>query len=1299
MKQNIQLLPLFLLTWLFALNLQAQTYVKASADLSTVDLKAIPSNAKWMLSTDGTATGKNLSIDFSKKSLEVVINIASCTTKLENILSVGQDIANWKGNNLHFYFVPDKNPISIIDGGNNLITERLRSAWVNKNNNQTALNTYVDDKVTTLTILLTKDGYYVDGQLQSTSTSALATTTPTTLQIGSLEGQNRSRATYKSIRLVDYTEPAKPSAFDAWTIDPTKYEDQKEPAHTTFMPYPNVANMKADAAHYAQPWLPTDESKALVQSLNSTEGGNEWMFCYVKGTTSSPGLTPFFEKDYEQSAGYNANNWKPIRVPLSWEMAGYGLPVYTNVGYPFKYNPPKAIESHSKTNETDNNATGFYRRHFTLNDTWKDKRVFIHFDGVYSAAVVWVDGTYVGYSQGSNTDAEFDITAALEKNADGTLKTGNDHQHQLSVRVYRWCDGSYLEGQDMWHLSGIHRDVYLVATPKVFVADHVIKTDLAADATSGNMNVALSIDNRDHASGTQKTFDVTLADADGQTIATKRVAYTSTATTPRQTLNITFTGLTALHPWTAETPYLYNVTVCQRNDNGAEEMAFNTKYGFRNIRLTRNETVVYVNNQRVFFKGVNTQDTHPEYGRAIDVPTMLRDLTMMKQANINTVRTSHYPRQPKMYAMMDALGFYVMDEADVECHYAWRQGSNALTKSDTWAAQYIDRNERMVKRDRNHPCVVFWSLGNESGSGTNFEKAYKAVKALDARPIHYEGTTSWGESSATSDLYSDMYPTVSSVASKAGGYQSRPYFICEYAHAMGQAVGNLKEYWDAIEGSKGIIGGCIWDWVDQALYKVERYKGVVEDKMLNGFHRWTAGYDYNATDQGSGFQGNFLNNGLITPNRQWTAKLTEVKKVYQHVAFTAFNASTKTVTVKNKYAFTTLSASTHNIVFRVLRNGHLVEEGTVSTFSDIAPGASATIALPIATTTTDGAEYLVNIGLCLKEATAWAEAGYCVADEQLVLAQQSALPTLEAHTAAGGSLTVTGNTVKGTDAEGKNFAVTFNDKGLITQWMYNGNSVLYADANGTVMSGAAPDLNTQRNIDNDKGTTSLITTSSAATSTRITKALTKDATTGNATLSMKGSTINMSYTINYTFYPDATIDMAVSFSAITSRRRMGLGMQLAPGFENVEFYARGPRSNYVDRKTGSYLGRFTTTVDDMVEENIHPQTFGDHEDLRQLLLTNNALGLCLDIKVAGRAAFSLSHFDESAWVNENADMWSKPTHWYDLKRQPQLFTHIDYYQRGLGNNSCQGDVVLSKYECPKEGEYWLRVKPLQQPTQ
>lgn len=1073
------------------------------------------------------------------------------------------------------------------------------------------------------TYYLTYDGTN-GGKLGRTTSSSSATAFGFIFVDGSTGGGTEGGGSTEGGGGTGTTTPNHGSFSVSWISNQSKVSDHKEDAHATFIPYASVEQLKADALHYEQPWQQPDETKAEYINLNGT-----WKFKYVAGTSYGPGSSEFQAKDY------NDNSWGTIRVPLSWEMANYGKPVYTNVGYPFRDNAPNANVGWTTYGVTDHNATGFYRRTITIPESWNDKRVFIHFDGVYSAAVVWVNGKYVGYSQGSNTDAEFDLT--------GFVTTGDN---QLSVRVYRWCDGSYLEGQDMWHLSGIHRDVYLVATPKVFVSDHYITASLNTAATSGSMNVKLTVDNRDK-SQTSKTYEVTLLDRDGKQVATATQTYSGSSTV---TQDVNLSGLSGLHPWSAEDPYLYTVLVSQKNADDAEEMAFATKYGFRNI--TKSGNLIYINGKRVFFKGVNTQDTHPEYGRAIDIETMLRDITMMKQANVNTIRTSHYPRQPKMYAMMDAFGLYCMDEANVECHY-----NQKLSSNNSWQTAMDDRTTRMVMRDRNHPSVIFWSLGNECGQGTNFKGTYNICKNLDSRFVHYEGYMSY------SDLGSSMYPKVSDVKSNKSGYSGKPYFICEYAHAMGQAVGNLKEYWDVIEQSTGVIGGCIWDWVDQSIYKPSDLDNGTKTK--NGFHNWASGYDYNSTDGiNYGFQGNFLNNGIITPDRAWTSKLTEVKKVYSNVTFSK-NGST--LTVNNKNSFIDLSG--YMLTYQLLCDGCLQEEGILPSPSATA-GSSANVTLPNFSTDNNH-EYLLNVQLRLKNSTLWADAGYIVADEQFSLTDRKEV-TAGNYTANEGSVSVSGNTVNITTGDGKKSTISFSN-GKLNSWSYNGTSLIYA----------APDFNSYRDIDNDRWDGSF----QNSTSTSVTSSLTE---VGNvAKMSMKGGSI---YTIDYTIYPDATIDMKVTFTSNSNYRRVGLGMQFPGGFENVEYYARGPWSNYVDRKTGSYLGRYVTTVDDMIEENIHPQTYGDHQDLRELILSNG--NVALTIKTGGNVAYSLSHYDETQYCGTGDTMWSDGKHWYGLSKSNQIFAHFDYWQRGLGNGSCGGDSCLNKYLCPSGSySYTLRFTP------
>lgn len=1022
----------------------------------------------------------------------------------------------------------------------------------------------------------------------------------------------------------------------SWVADQTVYAKYKEEAHATFMPYASTADLKADV-NYHKPWL-TPENNTEYQSLNGT-----WKFKFNSGSNGRPGSHDYY------SETLNDSGWDDIKVPLSWEMANYGKPVYTNVGYPFYPNyVPSANYGRDGLYTNVHNATGFYRRTMNIPADWSDKRIFLHFDGAYSAIVVWVNGNFVGYSQGSNTDAEFDLT--------GFVSTGDN---QLSVCVYRWCDGSYLEGQDMWHLSGIHRDVYLVATPKTFVSDHVITFSASnTAATAGSMSVALTMDNRDGGSAT-KTVDVTLLNDEDNVIASGSTSFSmSSATTSTKT--VTLSGLSGLKAWSCEEPNLYTVLISQKDANGNEEMAFSTRYGFRNI--TKSGNTVLINGQRVYFKGVNTQDTDPLTGRALRLETMLRDVQLMKQANINTVRTSHYPRQPKMYTIFDAYGLYCMDEADVECH-----GMQDLSSNSTWRNAMNDRTERMVKRDRNHPSVIFWSLGNECGAGSNFSTIYNNVKSLDSRLIHNEQNQSY------SDLGSNMYPTVSAVSSNKTGYNGMPYFICEYEHAMGNSVGALQEYWDIIESSSGIIGACIWDFVDQSIYDpVKIAAGTLKDS--NGFNYFVSGYDYNNENWAVGFQGNFLNNGIIMADRQWSAELAEVKNVYKNVTFSSLNG--KTLTIKNKNNFANLNK--YALQWFVLKDGRRVQSGIVS-MPSIAAGASGTVTVPYNITTESGSEYILHVQLCLKEDEMWAYKGYPVAEGEFTLQTwPSTLPTVSAS----GSVTVGTSKVSGTTATGKSWSIGISS-GKITSWTVGGKSVI----------AAGPDFNSYRDIDNDRSISYSFTNSS---STSVTSSLKQSG--KNATMTVSGSATNCTYTAAYTFYPDGTVDMRVTFSPNGNLRRMGMGMSFASGFEQVEYYGRGPWSNYSDRKTGSWLGRYSTTVDDFMEEFPHPQTFGDHQDMRELILTNsNGLKVTVSTPTTTeggaktvrepQVAFSLGHFDETYWCDASDNMWSVKQHWQDLTKQSQVYAHFDYCQRGLGNRSCGGDDALSNYQCPTSGSY------------
>ena len=553
--------------------------------------------------------------------------------------------------------------------------------------------------------------------------------------------------------------------------DETRFEENKEKGHATYIPYFSEQEMLADKEFYATPWV-YNQSKAMML-LNG-----DWYFNFVPQPSERP--LDFYKEDYDVSS------WATIPVPSNWEMQGYDRPIYCNVEYPHSNTPPY-IDARKGFNDGGKNyginPVGSYVRYFNLPEGWDKQRTFIQFNGIYSAALVYLNGKYVGYTQGSNNVAEFDLTSYLRPG-----------QNKLAVQVFRWSDGSYLECQDMFRMSGIFRDVYLYNTPLVSVRDHYItsRLDASADYRQGEMQVELTLDNRGRLKG-EKELVVRLSDPSGKVVAEteQTVRFSERETTCKVKTDFRVKNLSL---WTAETPNLYTVSVIQRA-GGKDEMAFSTKYGFRDIEVRG--PLVYINGKRVFFKGVNRHDSHPLYGRAVTVESMLQDVLLMKRNNINTIRTSHYPNASKMYAMFDYYGLYTMDEADLEDH-----ANQSISDMPSWIPAFVDRIDRMVLRDRNHPSVIFWSLGNECGGGNNFQACYDVAKRLDPRPVHHESTRDGKEFGGNrfSDLYSKMYPSMGWMDQYVNSFD-KPMFICEYAHAMGNAIGNLTEYCNIIESS------------------------------------------------------------------------------------------------------------------------------------------------------------------------------------------------------------------------------------------------------------------------------------------------------------------------------------------------------------------------------------------------------------------------------------------------------------------------------------------------------------------
>lgn len=1023
-----------------------------------------------------------------------------------------------------------------------------------------------------------------------------------------------------------FEQVEKPKLVSPYWEDETVFAEHKEPGVATYIPYDSQEAMLADRAHYERPWEVPENSRFLLLNGN-------WKFDFAPDPSSRP-QEFYLESDF--------STWDSIPVPSNWEMYGYDRPIYCNVEYPHSNTPPFILARPGYNDGGENyavNPVGSYVREFTLPADWSGRRTFIHFGGIYSAAFVWLNGEYVGYTQGANNVSEFDLTPFLRAG-----------KNTLAVQVFRWSDGSYLECQDMFRMSGIFRDVFLFNVPLVAVRDHYVTTTLNDDYTKASLDVALTIDNRDNLPA-KKEVCARLFSPEGTLVAEARG---ETAAKDGEEVRL---SLEVENPalWNAEQPNLYTLHVVQFQD-GAEEMAFSTKVGIREVEIK--QSLVYINGRRVFFKGVNRHDTSPTGGRAVTTDEMLRDVVLMKQNNINTIRTSHYPNAARMYSMFDYYGLYVVDEADLEDH-----ANQSISDMPSWIPSFVDRIDRMVLRDRNHPCVVMWSLGNEAGGGGNFAFCYEAAKKLDSRPVHYEGTRgteSYG-GGKYSDFYSKMYPGIAWMNAHTSDLD-KPMFICEYAHAMGNAIGNLSDYWRIIEASNACIGGCIWDWADQAIYEPL--------ELREGIYRLRTGYDFPGPHQG-----NFCSNGIVSPTRQEGAKLAEVKAAHQFVKFDSMKADAETnsveLTLTNAYAFENLSA--FELHYEVLSDGFVQGSKTLS-LPAVEPGESATLKLKLPKTNlkkagAEGREILLNLGVRWREAQTYAEAGHEVARKQYVLTKRAPLPAVTtASSAPALQQTDDGSTVT---IANEAISLSFDKAtGQLSSLKFAGREV--------VAGGEGFLYDNHRWIENDRFT-------------RVANGL-EDV--GTVAVSESNGTYVVRTTrggslcetaIDYTVYPQGIVDISAEFlPKQASLRRAGLVCHLDSTLRQVDYFAAGPYENYNDRRDGTSLGRFSATVETLGDHYVKPQSMGGREDLRELVLSD-ASGFGLKIQTEGTVSFSALPFTDEDLMNA--------AHEWELEPREFIVLHLDAVTRGVGNASCGQDVdTLPQFRVPEAPlSYKLRI--------
>ncbi len=1016
--------------------------------------------------------------------------------------------------------------------------------------------------------------------------------------------------------------------------NPLVFSRNAEPLHCTLMPYETMEEALA--------------GQRLLSPYCLMLNG-KWKFHWVKKPADRP--ADFYKLDFD------ASGWKEIDVPGNWQLQGYDVPIYLNIPYPFPKDPPRIPHDH--------NPVGSYRTEFRLPESWSGRQVFLHFDGVESAFYVWLNGNLVGYSQDSRTPAEFNITSFV-------LPARNI----LAVEVYRWSDGSYLECQDFWRLSGIFRNVYLMATPSVHMRDFEIKTDLDAACRDAELRVKVWVRNYGPEGAARHSIEVKLVDAANKPLEVKtgRTAFvgeTSGYLAPGAESLVLLKGEVS-NPlkWSSEKPNLYTAVFLLKNEKGEIIEIESARIGFRKVEIRNGQLLL--NGKPILIKGVNRHEHDPVTGHAVSRESMEEDIRLMKQHNINTVRTSHYPNDPQWYELCDEYGIYLIDEANIESHGMGYKPDVTLANRPEWKAAHLDRIRRMVERDKNHPSVIVWSLGNEAGDGTNFEAASEWVHRRDpSRPVHYERA----ERRPHTDIYCPMYPSVEEIVRYAKKKQDRPLIMCEYAHAMGNSVGNLQDYWQEIEKYDHLQGGCIWDWVDQGILK----------KTPDGRPYFGYGGDFGDSPT----DGNFCCNGLVLPDRTITPKTIEVKKVYQNVAFEEEDLGRGEVRVSNKFFFTVLEE--FDFVWSLEEDGREVGRGNLGKL-DIEPGEERIITIPYRRPDPKpGAEYWLRLSARLREDTKWAKKGYEIAAEKLRLPFRretaplslASLPSLEVEEKA-----------ELAHIRGQKFEVTLDKKtGLLTSYRFQGRAL--------VVRGPEPNF-WRAPTDNDfgNGMPERCAAWRKASQNRVVESFVVERrgeavvkVTARFDLPDVGSKHQTTYLILGSGDIIVENRIEIGRKELPELMRFGMRLQLPGTFQNVEWFGRGPHENYWDRRASAFVGRYRSTVKEQFVPYVSPQENGYKTDVRWVALTDDeGMGLVFIGSEKDPICFSaLPYTIEDLTQKKRGTM-----HPVDLVERDFVEVNVDFQQTGVGGEDSWGARPYPQYTLfPQNYAYRFRIHPLE----
>ncbi|MEO9021634.1 MAG: glycoside hydrolase family 2 TIM barrel-domain containing protein [Ginsengibacter sp.] len=1008
-------------------------------------------------------------------------------------------------------------------------------------------------------------------------------------------------------------------------------EVNREPMHVTYFAYQNKERALSNER----------EQSKFFQSLN----GN-WKFKWVDKPADRP--LGFWK------INYNDNQWVDFKVPATWEVNGYGIPIYTNIKYDFGYlmkpNPPYVPHQY--------NPVGSYRKEVIVDKNWNGKDIYIQFGGVRSCFYLWVNGQWVGYSEDSKLPAEFNITKYV--------KPGQ--KNVIAFQVYRWSDGSYIEDQDMWRLAGVERDVYMYARNPVHIRDVQIFPDLHDNYKNGQLNISLDFLNNNDRALKKSKVSFELLDSSG-----KSISITSVLLNDSNQFKNVLIKLNNPKKWTAETPYLYTVLTTLMDGRGKVIEVIPQKTGFRKVEIING--ALHVNGKAILIKGVNRHEMDPITGQVISKERMEQDVRIMKENNINAVRTSHYPNDPYWYQLCDKYGLYVVDEANLESH-GMGFGENSLSKKPDWFLQHFQRDSRTVERDKNHASVIIWSMGNEAGMGVNFEKCYEWIKHRDpSRPVEYEpaGETPY------SDIFCPMYPSPDDMVHHVkndNGSNHKPFIMVEYAHAMGNTDGNFNDYWDTIRKYyPRMQGGYIWDFVDQGFQKITDRGDTI----------WAYGGDY-GIDMPS--DDNFNCNGLVLPDRSLNPQMLEVKKIYQNIFALPEDMMVGKIKVYNDNFFKNLDDA--YLDWELVADGKIIQQGKYENLN-IAPRDTGLVDLHYKLPRMGYREIFLNVYFKTKAAEGLLPANWEIAKDQLVLYSR---PDNKSILPESGSLRVS-ITDRNINVENNNAQFIFSRRdGLLHQYTVDRNNFL-KDGYGLKPNFWRPPTDNDFGADLQK---KLINWKRASHNYVL---LGFDIDSANK----KNIKLNMHYSlpdvyayldISYELNGDGIIKVTETMHADSSKQepmmfKFGMQMMLPKEYSQMEWYGRGPSENYWDRKDAAFVGLYKMSVRDQFHPYVRPQETANKTDVRWVKLTDeNGKGLWITgdtvLNIAAR-----HYLDED--LDEGLEKHN--THSGELKERDMTVLNIDLEQTGVGGINSWSTWPLKQYRMEyKDYSYSFTIRPV-----